>query len=334
MEVAPSPSVQPPVPGNLIVPAAEAAPTSPAPAPFKRVIVNDKIRWRENLPFWAVHVAALVGAIWVGWSWQAAAWLLGSYFLRMFAITGVYHRYFSHRAYKTSRPVQFVLGLIGVTAVQKGPLWWASHHRRHHKYSDTPEDIHSPKQRGFWWSHMFWILAERYKHADYSNIKDFTKYPEIRFIDKYEQWIVVAAAALVFAVGGATGLFWGFFVATVLCWHGTFTINSLTHVWGKTRYATGDDSRNNVWLALLTMGEGWHNNHHYYQRSARQGFYWWEVDLSFYILKTLSLFRIVWDVEGVPAHVRDAKISPQRERVAAARAAKAAAVAAVIPPPQ
>lgn len=337
MEVAPSARVQPTLPPISVAqpeaPPAIAEIAESNAAPFQRVIVNDKIRWRENLPFWSVHAAAVVGAIWVGWSWQAAGWLVGSYCVRMFTVTGIYHRYFSHRTFKTSRVAQFLFALVGVTAVQKGPLWWASHHRRHHKYSDTPEDIHSPRQRGFWWSHMFWILAERYKHADYANIKDFSKYPEIRLLDKYEQWVVVAAAGLVFLLGGATGLFWGFFVATVLVWHGTFTINSLTHVWGKTRYATGDDSRNNVWLALITMGEGWHNNHHYYQRSARQGFFWWEIDMSFYILKTLEAFRIVWDVEGVPAHIRDAKTSPQRERVAAARAVKAATAIAVILPP-
>jgi stearoyl-CoA desaturase (Delta-9 desaturase) len=281
----------------------------------RTILVNDKLRWSENAPFWIVHAVALAGAIWVGWSWQAAVWLASSYVLRMFTVTGVYHRYFSHRTYKTSRVAQFIFALIGVTSVQKGPLWWASHHRRHHKHSDTPEDIHSPRQRGFWWSHMFWILAERYQTADLSNLKDFTKYPELRFLDRFEQAIVVVAAAILFAVGGATALFWGFFVPTVLVWHATFAINSLAHVWGGRRYQTTDDSRNNALLALVTLGEGWHNNHHHYQRSARQGFYWWEIDISFYILKVLSWFRIVWDVEGVPAHVRDVTTAPQRKRV-------------------
>jgi stearoyl-CoA desaturase (Delta-9 desaturase) len=289
--------------------------TSPSSPSEKTILVNDKLRWSENAPFWIVHAVALAGAIWVGWSWQAAVWLAASYFIRMFTVTGVYHRYFSHRTYKTSRPVQFIFALVGVTSVQKGPLWWASHHRRHHKHSDTPEDIHSPRQRGFWWSHMFWILAERYQTADLSNIKDFSKYPELRFLDRFEQMIVIATATALFLIGGARALFWGFFVPTVLVWHVTFMINSLAHVWGTRRYQTSDDSRNNPLLAIVAMGEGWHNNHHHYQRSARQGFFWWEVDLSYYILKVLSWFRIVWDVQGVPAHVRDDKTSPQRNRV-------------------
>ncbi len=234
----------------------------------------DRPRWRENLPFWGVHVAAIVGAISVGWSWAAAAWLVGGYAVRMFAITAGYHRYFAHRTYKTSRWFQFVLALLGLAAAQQGPLWWAAHHRRHHKYSDEPEDVHSPRQRGFWWSHVGWIVSSRHKATDY----------------------------------GATALFWGHFVALVACWHVTFCINSLAHVWGTRRYATGDDSRNNGLLAVLTFGEGWHNNHHHYQRSARQGFYWWELDVSYYALRALELVGIVRDVESVPRHVRDDEI--------------------------
>lgn len=267
--------------------------------------LRERVRWRENLPFWGAHVVAVAGAVWLGFSWTAAAWVAGSYLLRMFAVTGIYHRYFSHHSYKTSRPVQLAFALLGVTAVQKGPLWWAAHHRRHHKYSDTAQDIHSPRQRGFWYSHVKWILVEKYKDADLSNLKDFNKYPELRFVDKHEQWFVVAFATALYFIGGPVALVYGFFVSTVFLWHGTFTINSLCHVWGKPRYRTGDDSRNNFWLALLTLGEGWHNNHHYYQRSTRQGFYWWEIDITYYVLKLLALFRIVWDVQGVPSRVRD-----------------------------
>ena len=270
----------------------------------------DKPRWRENLPFWSVHVVALVGAIWVGWSWQAAAWLAGGYLVRMFAITAGYHRYFSHRTYKTSRAFQLVLALLGMTAAQQGPLWWAAHHRRHHKYSDQPEDIHSPRQRGFVWSHMQWILAKRHQATDYANIRDFAKYRELRFMNDHDLAFVVGTAVVTFLVGGATGLFWGFFVSIVACWHITFCINSLAHVLGRRRYATSDDSRNNAVLAVLTLGEGWHNNHHHYQRSARQGFYWWELDVSYYVLKLLEAVHVVRDVKGVPRHVRDASERP------------------------
>jgi stearoyl-CoA desaturase (delta-9 desaturase) len=269
----------------------------------------DTPRWRENWPFWGVHVAALVGAICVGWSWTAAAWLVGGYAVRMFAITAGYHRYFAHRSYKTSRWFQFVLALVGLSAAQQGPLWWAAHHRRHHKYSDEIEDVHSPRQRGFWWSHMFWIFGARHKATDYDRIKDFAKYPELVWLNRHDMLFAVGYGFVLYFIGGATALFWGHFVALVLCWHVTFCINSLAHVWGSQRYATGDDSRNNALLAVLTFGEGWHNNHHHYQRSARQGFYWWELDVSYYVLRAFELVGIVREVEGVPRHVRDTAVS-------------------------
>jgi len=277
----------------------------------------DTPRWRENLPFWAVHATALIGAIWVGWSWAALGWLLGGYCVRMFAITAGYHRYFSHRTYKTSRVFQFVLALLALSSAQQGPLWWAAHHRRHHKYSDMPEDIHSPRQRGFWWSHVGWILGSRHKATDFDRIKDFAKYPEMRFLNRHDLAIAVAWGFALYAIGGATALFWGHFVAIVLAWHVTFCINSLAHVWGSRRYTTEDDSRNNALLAVFAFGEGWHNNHHHYQRAARQGFFWWEIDLSYYILKLLEVVHVVRDVEGVPKHVRDLEAAPERARLTA-----------------
>jgi stearoyl-CoA desaturase (delta-9 desaturase) len=180
-----------------------------------------------------------------------------------------------------------------------------------------PEDIHSPRQRGFLWSHMQWILAKRHQATDYDRIKDFAKYPELVFLNKHDLALAVASATIIWLIGSWTALVWGFFVPVVLCWHITFCINSVAHVLGRRRYATTDDSRNNLTLALLTFGEGWHNNHHHYQRSARQGFYWWEIDISWYGLKLLEAMRIVWDVEGVPRHVRDQTEAPERERVAA-----------------
>ena len=257
----------------------------------------------------AVHVTALIGVIAVGWSWAALWWLIGGYVIRMFAITGGFHRYFAHRTYKTSRAFQFVLALLGMAAAQQGPLWWAAHHRRHHKYSDTPEDVHSPRQRGFVWSHMQWFLAKRHKATDYDRIKDFAKYPELRFMNNHDLAFAIGFGVVTFVIGGSTALIWGFMVPTVLAWHFTFCINSLAHVWGSRRYATSDDSRNNLLLALLTFGEGWHNNHHHYQRSTRQGFYWWEVDVTWYVLKVLEALRIVWDVQDVPRHVRDGSLN-------------------------
>ncbi|MCX5741471.1 MAG: acyl-CoA desaturase [Proteobacteria bacterium] len=266
----------------------------------------DRPRWRENAPFFALHAVAIGGAIMVGWSWAAFAWFAGSYAVRMFAITGGLHRYFSHRTFKTGRVFQFVLAFLAMSTAQQGPLWWAAHHRRHHKESDTPNDLHSPRQRGFYWSHVGWILSSRHRATDYAKIKDFAKYPELVFLNRHDMAFVVGYGALTMLVGGPIGFVWGFMMSIVVTWHATFCINSLAHVLGRRRYDTSDDSRNNGVLALLTFGEGWHNNHHHYQRSARQGFFWWEVDLTYYVLKGLEALHVVRDVAGVPRHVRDA----------------------------
>ena len=273
-------------------------------------------RLRDDLPFWGVHVAAVVGAIATGWSWKAALWLAGGYAVRMFAITAGYHRYFSHRTYKTSRAFQFLLALVGMSAAQQGPLWWAAHHRNHHRHSDQPEDTHSPRQRGFWWAHVEWIFAARERGTNLAAVKDLARYPELRFLDRHDMLFAVGWGVAIYLVGGWTALFWGHLLAIVIAWHITFCINSLAHVLGRRRYETSDDSRNNAVLALLTFGEGWHNNHHHYQRSARQGFYWWELDVSYYVLKLFELVGLVRDVQGVPLHVREAKVAPNRARIA------------------
>ena len=250
-------------------------------------------------PFWTVHLVCLA-AFYTGVTWSALAVCLALFWLRMFGVTAGYHRYFSHRSYKTSRPFQFVLALLGTLAVQKGVLWWAGNHRQHHKYSDQVEDLHSPVQRGFWWSHVGWILAPDYEATQLDRIPDMAKYPELRWVNDHFLLPPVALAVLLYLVGGATWLVWGFFISTTVLWHATFTINSLAHVWGQRRYETTDTSRNNAWLALLTMGEGWHNNHHRYMNSARQGFFWWEIDLSYYVLVALSWCGLVWDLHQPP----------------------------------
>jgi stearoyl-CoA desaturase (Delta-9 desaturase) len=239
-----------------------------------------------------------------GVTWRLAALAAATYFVRMFAITAVYHRYFSHRAYKTSRGMQLFLAVLGTTATQKGPLWWASTHRIHHKLSDTDRDVHSPMRRGFYWAHMGWWLSREHENTDWAQIPDFAGYPELRWLEK---WAVIGPLGMIGALwllGGFNAFAWGYVVSTCFLLHGTFTINSLAHVFGSRRYATTDTSRNNLWLALLTMGEGWHNNHHHYQSSANQGFFWWEIDASFYALKALEKFGLVWDLRGVPEHVK------------------------------
>lgn len=252
--------------------------------------------------FWLVHLACLA-VFFTGVTWSAVAVCAALFWLRMFGVTAGYHRYFAHRSYKTSRPFQFVLALIGTLAVQKGVLWWAANHRVHHKYSDQEDDVHSPVQRGFWWSHVGWILSPDFEATDLDRIPDMAKYPELRWLNEHYLLPPVTLAVLLTLVGGAPWLVWGFFVSTTLLWHATFTINSLAHVWGSRRYETTDASRNNVWLALLTMGEGWHNNHHRYMNSARQGFFWWEIDLSYYVLVALSWVGLIWDLHAPPRHV-------------------------------
>ncbi len=257
---------------------------------------SKKVDWITSLPFLSAHVACLA-AFWTGVSWRALALCFALYIIRMFGITAGYHRYFSHRSYRTGRIFQFLLAWIGSAALQKGPLWWAAHHRHHHRYSDQPEDVHSPKQSGFWWAHLGWILSDRYDATEFDAIRDFSQYPELTWLNRY--WALsglLAALGCLFLLGWQ-GLVWGFLVSTVLLYHGTFLINSLCHMFGTVRYKTTDTSRNSLLLALITLGEGWHNNHHHYSTSARMGFFWWEIDISYYALKLLSYLGIIWDVK-------------------------------------
>ncbi len=262
------------------------------------------VDWVRVIPFVGMHAACL-GVIWVGWSWGAVSVALALYLVRMFAITGFYHRYFSHRAFKTSRVTQFAFALLGASAVQRGPLWWAAHHRKHHRHSDTEEDVHSPRHHGFWWSHMGWITSPANFATDLEAVPDLARYPELRFLDRFDILVPIVLAVTLFVVGGWQWLVWGFFVSTVVLFHCTCFINSLAHVLGRRRYQTGDDSRNSLLLALVTLGEGWHNNHHRFPGAARQGFFWWEVDLTYYALQILQRFRLVWDLRPVPQRVLD-----------------------------
>ena len=254
------------------------------------------------LPFITVHLACLA-ILWV--DVQPIDWIIcgALYVIRMFGITAGFHRYFSHRSFKTSRVFQFFLAFLGQSSAQRGVLWWASTHRHHHKHSDTAQDVHSPVQHGFWYSHVLWVFSKQVRTTDYSLIKDFQKYPELVWLEKWERLPPLLLAVLVWVVAGWSGLVVGFFVSTVLLFHGTFTINSLSHVFGKQPYITGDSSRNNLFLAIITLGEGWHNNHHHFPSATPQGFHWWQIDITYYVLKTLSIFRIVWDLRLPPAHV-------------------------------
>ena len=272
----------------------------------------DRVR---TIPFLALHVAVFA-VFFVGWSPVAVATAVLLYVVRMFAITGFYHRYFSHRSFRTSRWMQLVFAFIGATAAQRGPLWWAANHRLHHAHSDKPTDVHSPLHHGLWWSHIGWFLTHDQLSTKLKRIKDFASFPELRFLDRFDVLVPLILAGSLFFFGkwlgsvypnlGTNGwqmLVWGFVISTIALWHGTFTINSLSHRFGTRRYATADNSRNNFALALLTLGEGWHNNHHQYPSATRQGFRWWEIDITYYLLRGLQLCGFIWDISPVPVWV-------------------------------
>lgn len=249
------------------------------------------------IPFILLHVAAVVTPFLVPITWTAVGLCVLFYFVRMFGITGAYHRYFAHRSYKTSRWFQFVLAWIGCSAMQKGPLWWAGHHRHHHKYSDEEEDPHSPIVRTVWWSHVGWVISGRYRRSPEGAMKDFEDYPELRLLDSFFTWVPgILLGVLCYWIDGWSGVVWGLLVSTVLLYHATFLVNSACHLFGRRRFQTTDQSKNCWWAALLTMGEGWHNNHHHYQSCARQGFKWWEVDVTYYVIRMLGAVGLVWDI--------------------------------------
>ncbi len=289
---------------------------------------TDRVDWLRTLPFVFLHLGCL-GVLLVGFSWTALAVCVGLYALRMFAITAFYHRYFAHRAFKTSRMLQFGFAFLANTSAQRGPLWWAAHHRRHHKHSDTERDAHSPHRHGFWWSHVWWFMTPRNFATDLAQVRDFARYPELRLLDRFDVVAPLILLAALFGLGellavwapgldtsGAQLVVWGFFLSTTLLFHGTCLINSLGHILGRRRYETGDHSKNSLLLAVLTLGEGWHNNHHFYPVAARQGFFWWEVDVTYYTLQGLAKLGLVWDLQPVPQHVRADKTRVPQRKVA------------------
>jgi stearoyl-CoA desaturase (delta-9 desaturase) len=274
-----------------------------------------KIDILGNIPFISIHIGSLLIG-WVGFSWTALITCFILWFIRMFGVTAGYHRYFSHRSYKTTRWFQFILAILGNSAAQLGPLWWAARHRHHHRFTDKIEDIHSPKMHGFWWSHVGWVLCPMFSKTDEKAVRDFAQYPELRCLNRFHMIVPISLLTVLALTGvlfqaylpqlkttAPQMLVWGFCLSTLLLYHTTFSINSLAHLWGTRRFDTHDTSRNNLFLALITLGEGWHNNHHYYPSSEQQGFYWWEVDITHYMLKVLSWVGIVWDLRTPPKKV-------------------------------
>ena len=274
-----------------------------------------RVEWIRILPFVLLHAGCL-GVFWVGWSPVAVWTAVCLYLVRMFAITGFYHRYFSHKAFKTGRFWGFFFAVVGNSAAQRGPLWWAAHHRHHHRFADTEADVHSPCRHGFIWSHIGWLTSSANFPTRFPYVKEWLKYPELNWINRFDTVVPLLLGVFLFGFGeclahfypdlGTTGpqmLVWGFFISTVALFHGTVTINSLDHMFGTRRFDTQDTSRNNPLLAVITLGEGWHNNHHHYAVSARQGFYWWEIDLTYYLLVILARIGIVSDLRPVPDRI-------------------------------
>ena len=277
----------------------------------------DRVNWVRCLPFVILHLGCFA-VFWVGWSPFAVQTAIALYLVRMFAVTGIYHRYFSHRTFQMSRAAQFIFAVVGASSAQRGPLWWAANHRNHHRESDTLADPHSPIQYGFWRSHAAWFMCTRYYATQYPRIRDFARFPELVWLNRFDKAVPALLGLFLYLCGrwlenaapslGVTGLqlfVWGFVVSTMMLFHATASINSLAHLIGRQRYDTGDYSRNNFLLALVTLGEGWHNNHHQHMSCVRQGFYWWEVDLTYYGLKLLSWTGIIWDLKPVPAKAYD-----------------------------
>jgi len=296
----------------------------------------DKVDWVRVIPFAILHAGCL-GVIWTGWSPVAVGVAVAFYFIRMFAVTGVYHRYFSHKTYSTSRVGQFFLALWGGTTVQRGPLWWAYHHRHHHLHSDDEEDAHSPHVHGFWWSHIGWITSRKNFPTDYSKVRDLARFPELVLLNRFDTIVPMLTGFAIWGLGwfleihapqlGTTKwqmLWWGFFVSTTALFHGTSCINSMAHLMGRRRFQTSDDSRNSFILAVITLGEGWHNNHHRYQSATRNGFYWWEIDPTYYGLKLLSWTGLIWGLKPVPQTVLDE--GQRAEHAASVAAAQRAAL--------
>lgn len=292
-------------------------PSPDQPTTTKTSESGDDVLWWRFLPYFGLHLLCL-GVIWVGISPVAVVVAVALYLLRIFFVTAFYHRYFSHRAFKTSRPLQFIFACLSCTTAQRGPLWWASHHREHHAESDGPDDVHSPMHLGFWLSHMGWFMQRKNIPLKDELIKDWLRFPELRWIEKFDGLPFLALGAALFGLGellatiaptwGTNGwqlLVWGWGISTVAVYHGTYTINSLAHLWGSRRFETKDDSRNNFILALVTLGEGWHNNHHKFPGMARQGLKWWEVDITYYTLKLMSFTRLIWDLRPPPAAAKE-----------------------------
>jgi stearoyl-CoA desaturase (delta-9 desaturase) len=255
--------------------------------------------------FWVVQ-ASVILAFAVPFRWAYLALWAVSHFSRAIGLTLAFHRYFAHRAFQMHRVARFLWTLVGTAAMQKGPLWWAGHHVNHHRYADRDGDPHSPAVSGFYYAHIGWFLNDaKHDHLAPSNpvLRDFGSVPEIAWLERFYAVPPLVLAIALFAIGGAPWVVWGFCVPTVTLAHSTFAINTINHMFGSRRFHTRDESRNNALTAFFAAGEGWHNNHHRYQRAARNGFYWWEFDATWYVIRAMAAVRLAWNVQPVPERV-------------------------------
>ncbi|HEY1909661.1 MAG TPA: fatty acid desaturase [Vicinamibacterales bacterium] len=268
--------------------------------------------------FWIVQASALL-VLTVPFRWAYIGLWAASHFVRALGLTLMYHRYYAHRAFKMNRGARFVWTLIGTAAMQKGPIWWAGHHVMHHKFADREGDPHSPMISGFYYAHVGWFLHDtKFDQLDASNpvVRDFGKFPEIAWLEKYFIIPPTVMAVAMYLYGGWPWLVYGFCLPTMTLAHATFCINTVNHLFGSRRFETMDDSRNNPITAFFAVGEGWHNNHHRYQRAARNGFYWWEFDLTWYTMKAMAALGLVWDMQPVPARIYEEARQLKAQRAA------------------
>lgn len=273
---------------------------------MKSSILN--ISW----PFLIFHLVGIFGVILTPFSWYWLSFGIGTYFFKTFFLTAGYHRYFTHKSFEMNRFWQFIFAFLGATNGQKSALWWAAGHRYHHKFSDTPEDIHSPLHQK-WESHGGWVLLKKHTELKTEFIPDLLKFPELVWLHKYQFLPIFSWTILMFIVGGWNAILWGTFISSLMNWHGTFIVNSLSHIWGSQPFESNDNSRNSFIIALLTMGEGWHNNHHAYSKSANHGFYWWQIDITFYLLKILEKIKIVKNLHIAPVDKIPKKIKEKQQ---------------------
>jgi sn-1 stearoyl-lipid 9-desaturase len=269
---------------------------------------DDKINWITAIFMAAFHVGAIAALFFFTWKAFFVAcflwWVSGSLGIGM-----GYHRLLTHRGYKTPKWVEYFLTVCATLALEGGPIFWVATHRIHHQFSDKEGDPHTPLD-GKWWAHMGWILMGKSLHQDTSTLSryvpDLTKSKFHIWITKYHYVPVILSGVLLFAIGGLPFLMWGLFMRTVVGLHSTWLVNSATHTWGSRRFTTRDMSTNNWFVALLTFGEGWHNNHHAHPVSARHGLKWYEIDINWYGIWTLKKL-------GLARHIYRVKLSELRE---------------------